>query len=111
MLHGTPGASPASARCSESGDVTRTPYSRPMLWRAALASWLMAIAGLALVFAYWDVDRIFYLGAALTILGPLVALGVVIRQRTPEAVFVFLLALVVPVFLGVLLYLVARNAN
>jgi hypothetical protein len=71
----------------------------------------MAIAGLALVFAYWDVDRIFYLGAALTILGPLVALGVVIRQRTPEAVFVFLLALVVPVFLGVLLYLVARNAN
>jgi hypothetical protein len=82
-----------------------------MLWRAALASWLMAIAGLALVFAYWDVDRIFYLGAALTILGPLVALGVVIRQRTPEAVFVFLLALVVPVFLGVLLYLVARNAN
>jgi hypothetical protein len=82
-----------------------------MLWRAALASWLMAIAGLALVFAYWDVDRIFYLGAALTILGPLVALGVVIRQRTPEAVFVFLLALVVPVFLGVLLYLVARNAS
>ena len=82
-----------------------------MLWRAALASWLVAIAGLALVFAYWDVDRIFYLGAALTILGPLVALGVVIRQRTPEAVFVFLLALVAPVLLGVLLYLVARNAN
>ena len=82
-----------------------------MLWRAALASWLVAIAGLALVFAYWDVDRIFYLGAALTILGPLVALGVVIRQRTPEAVFVFLLALVAPVLLWVLLYLVARNAN
>jgi hypothetical protein len=82
-----------------------------MLWRAASASWLLAIAGLALVFAYWDVDRIFYLGAALTILGPLIALGVVIRQRTPEAVFVFLLALVAPVLLGVLLYLVARNAN
>jgi hypothetical protein len=82
-----------------------------MLWRAALASWLIAIAGLVLVFAYWDVDRIFYLGAALTILGPLIALGVVIRQRTPEAVFVFLLALVAPVLLGVLLYLVARNAN
>lgn len=82
-----------------------------MLWRAAVASWLTAIAGLALVFAYWDVDRIFYLGAALTIVGPLIALGVVIRQRTPEAVFVFLLALVAPVFLGVLLYLVARNAS
>jgi hypothetical protein len=82
-----------------------------MLSRAASASWLLAIAGLALVFAYWDVDRIFYLGAALTILGPLIALGVVIRQRTPEAVFVFLLALVAPVLLGVLLYLVARNAN
>ena len=71
----------------------------------------MAIAGLALVFACWDVDRLFYLGLALTILGPLLALGVVIRRRTPEAVFVFLLALVAPVFLWVLLYRVVRNAN
>ena len=39
------------------------------------------IAGLALVFSYWDVDRLFYLGAALTILGPLIALAVVIRER------------------------------
>ena len=82
-----------------------------MPWRAALVSWLVAIAGLALVFACWDVDRLFYLGLALTILGPLLALGVVIRRRTPEAVFVFLLALVAPVFLWVLLYLVVRNAN
>ena len=59
------------------------------------------IAGLVLVFSYWDVDRLFYLGAALTILGPLISLGVVIRQRTPEAVLVFLLTLVAPVFLAV----------
>ena len=87
------------------------PYGRPVLWRAALVSFVAEVAGLALVFAYWDVDRLFYLGRALTVLGPLIALGVVILQRTPEAVFVFLLALVAPVFLGVLLYLVARNAN
>ena len=47
-----------------------------MLWRAALVSLLVEVAGLALVFAYWDVDRLFYLGLALTILGPLIALGV-----------------------------------
>jgi hypothetical protein len=82
-----------------------------VLWRAALLSWLVMIAGLVLVFAYWDVDRLFYLGAALTMLGPLISLGVVIRQRTPEAVFVFLLTLVAPVFLAVFVYLVVRNAN
>jgi len=32
-------------------------------------------------------------------------------QRTPGAVFVFLLALVAPVFLAVLVYLAVRNAN
>ena len=57
-----------------------------MLWRAALVSWLVIIAGLALVFAYSDVDQLFNLGLALTVLGPLIALGVVIWQRTPEAV-------------------------
>ena len=82
-----------------------------MLWRAALLSWLVMIAGLVLVFSYWDVDRLFYLGAALTILGPLISLGVVIRQRTPEAVLVFLLTLVAPVFLAVVVYLAVRNAN
>ena len=76
-----------------------------------MLSWLVTIAGLALVFSYWEVDRLFYVGAALTILGPLIALGVVIRQRTPEAVFVFLLALVAPVFLVVFVYLALRNAN
>ncbi len=82
-----------------------------MLWRAALVSWLVTIAGLALAFAYWDVDRLFHLGVGLTILGPLIALGVVIRQRTPEAVFVFLLALVAPIFLAAVIYLAVRNAN
>ena len=82
-----------------------------MLWRAGLLSWLVTIAGLALVFSYWEVDWLFYVGAALTILGPLIALGVVIWKRTPEAVFVFLLALVAPVFLVVFVYLAVRNAN
>ena len=76
-----------------------------------MLSWLVTIAGLALVFSYWEVDPLFYVGAALTILGPLISLGVVIRQRTPEAVFVFLLTLVAPVFLVVFVYLALRNAN
>ena len=74
-----------------------------MLWRAALVSWLVILAGLALVFLYSDVDPLFDLGLALTVLGPLIALGVVIWQRTPDAVFMFLLALVAPVALAVLL--------
>ena len=82
-----------------------------MLWRAAALSWLVTIAGLVLVFSSWEVDALFYLGAALTILGPLIALGIVIRQRTPEAVFVFLLASVAPIFLVVFVYLAVRSAN
>jgi len=82
-----------------------------MLWRAALVSWLVIIAGLALVFAYSDVDQLFNLGLALTVLGPLIALGVVMWQRTPEAVLMFLLALVAPVALAVFIYLaLMRNA-
>ena len=82
-----------------------------MLWRTALVSWLVIIAGLALVFAYSDVDQLFHLGLALTVLGPLIALGVMIRQRTPEAVFTFLLALVAPVALAAFIYLaLMRNA-
>ena len=76
-----------------------------------MVSCLVTFAGLALAFAYWDVDRYFHLGLALTILGPLIALGFVIWQRTPEAVFVFLLALVAPVVLAVFIYLAVRNAN
>jgi hypothetical protein len=82
-----------------------------MLWRAALVSWLAIIAGLALVFAYSDVDQLFNLGLALIVLGPLIALGVVIWQRTPEAVFMFLLALLAPVALAGFIYLaLMRNA-
>jgi len=82
-----------------------------MLWRAALVSWLAIIAGLALVFAYSDVDQLFNLGLALIVLGPLIALGVVIWQRTPEAVFMFLLALVAPAALAGFIYLaLMRNA-
>ena len=76
-----------------------------------MVSCLVTFAGLALAFSYWDVDRYFHLGLVLTILGPLLALGVVIRQRTPEAVFVFLLVLVAPVVLAVFIYLAVRNAN
>ena len=83
-----------------------------MLWRAALVSWLAIIAGLALVFAYSDVDQLFNLGLALIVLGPLIALGVVIWQRTPEAVFMFLLALVAPAALAGFIYLaLMRNAS
>ena len=82
-----------------------------MLWRAALVSWLAIIAGLALVFAYSDVDQLFNLGLALIVLGPLIALGVVIWQRTPEAVFMFLLALLAPVALAGFIFLaLMRNA-
>ena len=76
-----------------------------------MVSWLVILAGLALVFLYSDVDPLFNLGLALTVLGPLIALGVVIWQRTPEAVFMFLLALVAPVALAVFIYLaLMRNA-
>ena len=76
-----------------------------------MVSWLVIIAGLVRAFAYWDVDQLFNLGLALTVLGPLIALGVVIWQRTPEAVFMFLLALVAPVALAVFIYLAfMRNA-
>ena len=82
-----------------------------MLWRAALVSWLVIIAGLALVFAYSDVDQLFNLGLALTVLGLMIALGVVIWQRTPEAVLMFLLALVAPVAVAGFIYLaLMRNA-
>ena len=76
-----------------------------------MVSWLVILAGLALVFLYSDVDPLFNLGLALTVLGPLIALGVVIWQRTPEAIFMFLLALVAPVALAVFIYLaLMRNA-
>ena len=76
-----------------------------------MVSWLVVIAGLALVFVYSEVDRLFNLGLALTVLGPLIALGVVMWQRTPEAVLMFLLALVAPVALAVFIYLaLMRNA-
>jgi len=76
-----------------------------------VVSWLVIIAGLALVFRYSDVDPLFNLGLALTILGPLIALGLVVWQRTREAVFMFLLALVAPVALAVFIYLaLMRNA-
>ena len=82
-----------------------------MLWRAVLVSWLAIIAGLALVFAYSDVDQLFNLGLALIVLGPLIALGVVIWQRTPEAAFMFLLALLAPVALAGFIFLaLMRNA-
>jgi len=82
-----------------------------MLTRTALVSWAVGAVGLALEVVFWRDDLVVVAGIALVILGPLIALTVVIRERTPEAMFVFLLALVSPVLLGLLFYLVARNAG
>lgn len=88
-----------------------TPKRRLMLTRSAYVSWLLSATGLATVFASPNDDLLVSAGLVLAILGPLIALAGVVRQRTSEAVFVFLVALVAPVLLGIVFYLVARDAN
>jgi hypothetical protein len=93
------------------GGLRGTAKRRLMLTRSAYVSWLVSATGLAMVFASPNDDLLVSVGLGLAILGPLIALAAVVRQRTPEAVFVFLVALVAPVLLGIVFYLVARNAN
>ena len=93
------------------GGLRGTPKRQLMLTRSAYVSWLVSATGLAMVFASPNDDLLVSVGLGLAILGPLIALAAVVRQRTPEAVFVFLVALGAPVLLGIVFYLVARDAN
>jgi hypothetical protein len=81
-----------------------------MLRWTAFASWLIGALGLVLAIVFSDVDLAVYLGAALVVLGPLIAFVGVFRLRTPGAVLVFLGSLVPQVLLGVVLYQVSIQA-
>jgi hypothetical protein len=81
------------------------------LRRTALVSWAIGAVGLALALVFSNEDFWVYVGSALVVLGPLIALVAVIRLRTPGAVLVFLGALVPQMLLGLVLYQVALQAQ
>jgi hypothetical protein len=81
-----------------------------MLRWTALASWLIGAFGLTLALVFSDVDLAVYIGAALVVLGPVIALSAVFRLRTPGAVFVFLGSMIPQLLLGVVLYQVSIQA-
>jgi hypothetical protein len=75
-----------------------------MLTRSAHVSWLVSATGLAIVFMSSYDDFLVAVGIGFAIVGPLIALPAAVRQRTPKAVFVFLVALLAPVLLGIAFY-------
>lgn len=82
-----------------------------MMRRTALLSWAIGALGLTLALVFSDHDFWIYAGGILVLLGPLVALGAVVRRRTPATAVVFLLSLVPQVILGFVLYQDALNGQ